>query len=60
MTNYQKSQVRDHFNKWSIAYSLVTFCLVCVLAIGWEARQEQKIEELEKYHTPTQHFEDVA
>ena len=60
MTNYQKSQVRDHFNKWSIVYSLVTFCLVCVLAIGWEARQEQKIEELEKYHEPTQNFEDIA
>ena len=60
MTKYQKKELREHFKKWGIVYSLVTFCLVCVLAIGWEARQEQKIEELEKYHTPTQNFKDIA
>ena len=60
MTNYQKSKLRHHFNKWGIVYSLVTFCLICVLAIGWEARQEQKIEELEKYHEPTKSFKDIA
>ena len=60
MTNYQKTELRHHFNRWGFLYSLLTFCLVCVLAIGWEARQEQKIEELEKYHTPTQNFKDIA
>ena len=60
MTNYQKSQVSDHFNRWGIAYSMATFCLIAVLAIGWEARQEQKIKELEEYHQPTQNYEDVA
>ena len=60
MTNYQKSKLRGHFKRFSVIYSLVTFCLVAILAIGWEARQEQKLEELEKYHEPTQSFEDIA
>jgi len=60
MTNYQKTELRAHFKKWGFPYSLVTFCLVAILAMGWEARQEQKIEELEKYHTPTQNFKDIA
>ena len=60
MTNYQKSELRGHFKKWSILYSLAIFCIVAATAIGWEARQEQKLEELEKYHEPTQNFKDIA
>ena len=60
MTNYQKSQVSDHWKKWNCFYAMAAFLLFCVLAIGWEARQEQKIKELEKYHTPTQDLRDIA
>ena len=60
MTNYQKSQVSDHWKKWNFFYAMAAFLLFCVLAIGWEARQEQKLKELEKYHEPTQNFEDIA
>ena len=60
MTNYQKSKLREHFKRFSVVYSLVAFFIVATAAIGWEARQEQKLEELEKYHEPTQSFEDIA
>ena len=60
MTNYQKSKLRGHFKRFSVIYSLVAFFIVATAAIGWEARQEQKLEELEKYHEPTQSFEDIA
>ena len=60
MTNYQKTELRQYFKKWGVVYSLVTFFLIAMLAIGWEARQEQKFEELEKYHEPTQSFKDIA
>ena len=60
MTNYQKTELRHHFKQYGVAYSLVAFVLVAILAIGWEARQEQKLEELEKYHEPTQNFKDIA
>ena len=60
MTNYQKTQVRDHLKKWNFLYSMLAFLTLCILAIGWEARQEQKIKELEQYHEPTQNFEDIA
>ena len=60
MTNYEKTQVRDHLKKWNFLYSMLAFLTLCILAIGWEARQEQKIKELEQYHEPTQNFEDIA
>ena len=60
MTNYQKSELRGYFKKWGVVYSLATFFLIAMLAIGWEARQEQKLDELEKYHEPTQSFKDIA
>ena len=60
MTKYQKNELRGHFKQWGIVYSMLAFFLIAISAIGWEARQEQKIEELEKYHEPTQSFEDIA
>jgi len=60
MTNYQKSKLRDHWKKWNFLYSMIAFLTVCTIAIGWEARQEQKLKELEKYHEPAQNFEDIA
>ena len=60
MTEYQKANLRQHFNKWGIAYSMAGFMLFALIAIGWEAKQEQKIKELEKYHTPTQDLRDIA
>ena len=60
MTNYQKSELRGHFKKWGVLYSLAIFCTIAATAIGWEARQERMLEELEKYHEPTQSFKDIA
>ena len=60
MTNYQKTQVRDHLKKWNFLYSMLAFLTLCILVIGWEARQEQKIKELEQYHEPAQNFKDIA
>ena len=59
MTNYQKSQLRDHFKKWNVVYTMVAFLTFCMIVIGWEARQEQR-KELEQYYEPTQEFEDIA
>jgi len=39
---------------------MLAFLTVCILAIGWEATQELKIKELEKYYTPTQELKDIA
>lgn len=60
MTNYQKSRIRDHFRKWNVAYSLVAFLTVALVLIGWEARQEMRLKELEQYYEPTQELGDVA
>ena len=59
MTNYQKSQLRDHFKKWNVVYTMVAFLTFCMIVIGWEAKQEQR-KELEQYYEPTQEFEDIA
>jgi hypothetical protein len=59
MTNYQKSQLSDHFHKWSIAYSMVAFLTFCIAVIAWEAKQEQR-KELEHYYEPAQEIEDIA
>ena len=59
MTNYQKSQLSDHFHKWSIAYSMVAFLTFCIAVIAWEAKQEQR-KELEHYYEPAQEFKDIA
>lgn len=60
MTNYQKSQLRDHFHRWSVAYSLVAFLTVALTLIAWEAKQEMRLKELEEYYEPTQEFKDIA
>ena len=60
MTNLQKCKLRDHWKKWNSLYSMLAFLMACRIAIGWEATQEQKIKELEKYHTPTQDLRDIA
>ena len=60
MTKYQKGKLRGHFKQWGVIYSMAVFMLVAISAIGWEARQEQKLEELEKYHEPTKSFKDIA
>ena len=60
MTNLQKCKLRDHWKRWNTLYTMLAFLMACIIAIGWEATQEQKIKELEKYHTPTQDLRDIA
>ena len=60
MTNYQKSQLSDHFHRWSVAYSMVAFLTVALALIGWEAKQEMRLKELEQYYEATQELGDVA
>jgi hypothetical protein len=58
MTYYQKSKLREHFKRWTPAYSMATFMLVAILAIGIEAKREQN--KLENYYELTQNFKDIA
>ena len=60
MTNYQKSQLRDHFKKYEVAYTMAATMIFFLGVIAWEARQEQRLEQLEKYYEPTQELEDIA
>jgi len=60
MTNYQKSQLSDHFHKWNVAYSMAAFLIVALALIAWEAKQEQRLDELEQYYEHVEKYKDIA
>ena len=60
MTNYQKSQLRDHFKKYEVAYTMAATMIFFLGVIAWEARQEQRLEQLEKYIEPVEKYKDIA